>query len=150
MLRTPDVPTTGRERTLGDRTDRSRGGPPQPLPPLHSSPLYHRPSSSSRPCGTHKKTTHVSFQTGLIQEINNIEIHSVRRPVVHRVRPWRLRLVWSGSKHGRFPPRDDRSTRNRRLESFSQTPAGSVDARGLTGTRRQTVVGLQGPVGADF
>ena len=85
-----------------------------------------------------------------MQEINNVEIHSVRRPVVHRVRPWRLRLVWSGSKHGRVPPRDDRSTRNHRLESFSQTPAGSVDARGLTGTRRQTVVGLQGPVGADF
>ena len=98
------------------------------------------------------KKTHVFFflKTGLMQAINNVERHSVGRAVVHRVRPWPLRPVWTGSKHGRVPPRDDRSTRNRRLESFSQTPAGSVDARGLTGTRRQTVVGLQGPVGADI
>ena len=48
-----------------------------------------------------------------MQEINKVETRSVERPVVHRVRPWRLRPVWSGSKHGRVPPRDDRSTRNR-------------------------------------
>ena len=145
------MPTTGRERTLGESDRPLARKPPAPIPSLALVPLIYPSLVVVFPLWDPKKThtRQSSFKTRLMKEINNVERHSVAYPV-HRVRPWPLRPVWSGSKHGRVPPRDDRSTRNRRLESFSQTPAGSVDARGLTGTRRQTVVGLQGPVGADI
>ena len=70
-----------------------------------------------------------------MKEINNVERHSVAYPV-HRLSPCPRRAVYSGSRHGRVPPRDGRSTRNRRLENFPQTPAGSVVARGLASTQK--------------